>query len=611
MPVYPQLENKLASLPPQSGVYLLKDAKDQILYIGKAKSLRNRVRSYFQASADHPVKTRLVVSKTEDFDYIITDTEKEALILENNLIKKHKPRYNVNLKDDKTYPYLKLSVAEEYPCLSIVRKVEKDNALYFGPFASANAVRETLQIIHRLFPLRKCSQRTFRKRSRPCINFQLKRCLAPCCHDVKRKDYDRVVKKVLLFLRGQDRELVSYLNAEMEEASENLNFEKAALIRDQIQAVHQTLEKQKIVSTRFIDQDIVSYFRKDSFVEVLILFIRQGRMVGNQSFPFRRVTLEDEEVIGSFVTQFYRGEKFIPREIIVPFRLENQVTIEEWLTEKRGKKTKIIVPQRGVRKNLLQMAAENARQVWENRHSEEEKILRTLEAMRQRFRLRQNPHAIECFDISNLFGNEAVGSMVRFENGEPVKQKYRRYKIKTVNQADDYGMMQEIIKRRLSRGRKEQSLPNLIVVDGGKGQLGVACHTLKALGIEDVDVIGLAKSRFQDQNRTPEKIFIPGQKDPLILTKHHSVLHLLQRIRDESHRFAIAYHRKLRQKKQTESVLDDIPGIGPTKKQYLLKHFGSLKRIRSASLEEVLAVPSISKTNAQDIVDFFHNRVVV
>jgi excinuclease ABC subunit C len=608
MAVHPQLENKLASLPAQSGVYLLKDAKDRILYIGKAKSLRPRVRSYFQASADHPVKTRLIVAKTVNLDYVITDTEKEALILENNLIKKHKPRYNVNLKDDKTYPYLKLTVAEEYPRLSIVRKVEKDKALYFGPFASAHAVRETLQIIYRLFPIRKCSQRTFRKRLRPCINFQLKRCLAPCCHDVEKQEYDRVVKKVLLFLRGQNRELVSYLTAEMEGESKNLDFERAALIRDQIQAVEKTLERQKIVSTRLIDQDIVSYFRKDSLVEVFIFFIRQGRMVGNQSFSFRRVTLEDEEVIGSFIAQFYRTGKFIPGEIIIPLRLDNQVTIEEWLTEKKGRKTKIIVPQRGDRKDLLHMAADNARQVWENRHSEEEKALRTLEAMRQRLRLRQNPHTIECFDISNLFGNEAVGSMVRFENGEPVKQKYRRYKIKTVKHADDYGMMYEIVKRRLTRGLKDQTLPDLLVVDGGKGQLGVACQAMRELGVEDIDAIGLAKSRFQDLTRTPEKVFLPGQKDPLILTKHHSVLHLLQRVRDESHRFAIAYHRKLRQKKQTESVLDGIPGIGPRKKQNLLKHFGGLKKIQSASQEDLLAVSSISKTNARDILAFFHNH---
>ena len=608
MAVHLQLENKLASLPAQSGVYLLKDEKDHILYIGKAKNLRHRVRSYFQTSADHPLKTRLIVSKTVSFDYIITDTEKEALILENNLIKKHKPRYNVNLKDDKTYPYLKFTVAEIYPRLSIVRRVEKDNALYFGPFPSAHAVRETLQIIYRLFPIRKCSQRTFRKRSRPCINFQLKRCLAPCVHEVEKQAYDRLVKKVLFFLRGQDRELVSYLTAEMEAESKNLNFERAALIRDQIQAVQKTLEKQKIVSIRLIDQDIISYFRKDFLVEVFIFFIRQGRMVGSQSFPFRRVTLEDEEVIGSFITQFYGTGKFIPGEIIIPLRLDNQATIEEWLTEKKGKRTRIIVPQRGDRKNLLQMAAENARQVWENRHSQEERALRTLEAMGQRFRLRQNPHTIECFDISNLFGNEAVGSMVRFENGEPVKQKYRRYKIKTVNHADDYGMMYEIIKRRLGRGLQDQTLPDLLVVDGGKGQLGVACQAMRELGIEDVDAIGLAKSRYQDLTRTPEKVFLPGQKDPLILTKHHSVLHLLQRIRDESHRFAIAYHRKLRQKKQTESVLDSIPGIGPIKKQNLLKHFGSLKKIQSTRQEDLLSVPSISKTNARDIFTFFHNH---
>jgi len=425
---------------------------------------------------------------------------------------------------------------------------------------------------------------------------------------VEKQTYDPLVNKILLFLRSQDRELIAFLAAEMEEASKNLDFEKAALIRDQILSVRKTLEKQKIVSTRHIDQDVIGYLRKDAVMEVFILFIRQGRMVGSQSFPLRRITLEDEEVIESFVTQFYGTGKFIPSEILVPLALDNQAAIEEWLTEKKGKRTEIIVPQRGDRKSLILMASENARQSWENRHSQQERTFRTLEAMRQRFRLRRTPRTIECVDVSNLLGNEAVGSLVRFENGEPTKQKYRRYQIKTVNHADDYGMMYEIIKRRLVRGLKDRTLPNLLVVDGGKGQLGVACQAMKELGIENVDVIGLAKSRFQDRMRTPEKVFVPGQKDPLILTRHHSMLHLLQKIRDESHRFAIAYHRKLRQKKQTESVLDSIPSIGPIKKQQLLKCLGSLKKIQRASLEDLMSVPSISETNARNVFAFFQNR---
>jgi excinuclease ABC subunit C len=601
-----ELEEKLSSLPAKPGVYLMKNEEGEILYVGKAKSLHHRVKSYFQTSADHPVKTRLLVSKTADFEYITTDTEKEALILENNLIKKYKPRYNVNLKDDKTYPYLKFTIKEEYPRLFVVRRVEKDNSLYFGPFASANAVRETLQIIHKTFPIRKCAQRIFRKRTRPCINFQLRRCLAPCCYDVDKQEYDQIVKKVLFFLRGQDQKLIAQLTKEMEAESKILNFERAAIIRDQIQAIQKTLEKQKVVSTHLIDRDIISYFFKDFIMEVFILFIRQGRIVGSQSFTFRQLKLEDEEVISSFLAQFYRNGKFIPDEIIVPFKIDNQAVIEEWLSEKKGKKVKIITPQKGERKNLLCMATENARFMWENRYSREEQVLHTLEDMEQRFRLRRKPKNIECFDVSNLFGDQAVGSLVRFENGEPVKQKYRRYKIKTISQANDYGMMYEIIKRRLSQGIQDRDLPDLLVIDGGKGQLQVAREVMKELGIEEIDVIALAKSHPDGVKRSPEKIFLPNHKDPLILAKNHSILQLLQKIRDESHRFAVAYHRKLRQKKQTQSILDNIPGIGPIKKKNLINQFGSLERIKAASEAELSSVPSVSKTDAKKIFNFFH-----
>ncbi|WAC08480.1 MAG: excinuclease ABC subunit UvrC [Thermodesulfobacteriota bacterium] len=599
------MEDKLASLPAQPGVYLMKDRAGTVLYVGKAISLRSRVRSYFQAGADQPIKTQVLVSKVADLDYLITATEKEALILESNLIKKHKPRYNVNLKDDKHFLYLKFTIKEDYPRLIFVRRVEKDNSLYFGPYASANAVRETIQIIHRLFPIRKCSQRIFKNRIRPCINFQLKRCLAPCCYKVDQEEYNKIVKKVLLFLRGQDRDLITQLIAEMNEESKNLNFERAALIRDEIKAIEKTLEKQKIVSTRFIDQDVISYFRKGILFEIFILFIRQGRMVGNQSFSFRKVELEDEEVISSFLTQFYGEGKYIPDEVIIPLRLENQNLIEEYFSERKGKKIKIIFPHQGDRKNLLTMAFDNAKLMLENREAQSEKINRAMKKIKESLRLQREPRIIECFDISNLFGKEAVGSMVRFEEGEPLKQKYRHYKIKTVDQADDYGMMYEVIKRRLTRGPEEQDLPDLLIVDGGKGQLQVAGQVMKELGIT-IDTIGLAKGKLQDFTKGPEKVFLPGRKDPLILSKHSSALHLLQRIRDEAHRFAITFHRKLRAKKQTASPLDSIPGIGPKKKKNLLIYFGSIKKIQHAEKEEISQAPSITAKDAENIYNFFH-----
>jgi len=607
METFSLLEDKLASLPAQPGVYLMKDEAGTVLYVGKAISLRSRVRSYFQASADHPIKTKALVSKLADFDYIITATEKEALILESNLIKKHKPRYNVNLKDDKHFLYLKFTIKEDYPRLIFVRRVEKDDALYFGPYASASAVRETLQIINRLFPIRKCSQLILKNRTRPCIHFQLKQCVAPCCQEIDREEYNKTVKKVLLLLRGQDRELIPQLTAEMNEESKNLNFERAALIRDEIKAIEKTLEKQKIVSTRFIDQDVISYVRKDLRIEVFILFIRQGRMVGNQSFSFRKVELDDEEVISSFITQFYREGKYIPDEVIIPLRLEKQKLIEEYFAEKKGKKVDLIFSQRGDRKDLLTMAFENARFMLEHRDSQAEIVHRTLKKIKESFRLQKYPRIIECFDISNLFGKEAAGSMVRFEEGEPINQKYRHYKIRTVEQADDYRMMHEIIKRRLERGLEEKDLPDLIIVDGGKGQLQVARQAMKELGIaHDIDAIGLAKGRFQDFAKGPEKVFLPDRKDPLILPKHSSALHLFQRIRDEAHRFAITFHRKLRAKKQTASPLDDIPGVGPKKKKNLLIHFGSLKEIEKAGVEELLQAPSISRKDAKNIYNYFY-----
>lgn len=584
----------------------MKDKTGAILYVGKAKSLRHRVRSYFQPGTDLSPKTRLLVSKIADVEYLITDTEKEALILESTLIKKNKPRYNATLKDDKQYPYLRLSVKERYPRLLIVRRVERDGALYFGPYANAQAVRETLQVIHKIFPIRTCSDQSFGRRDRPCINFQLKRCLAPCHDKTVKEAYRKIVADILLFLRGYDRELLRRLTTEMGAAAQELDFEKAAHVRDQIGAIQKTLEKQKIVSARLIDQDIIAYFHKNDAMEVFLLFVRRGRITGNRSFSFRHLAAEDGEAMESFISQYYGGDQFIPDEIITSLELENRHTVEDWLSEKRGKRVRLVAPRRGNRSQVLRMAGENAQAAWENRHSGEETLRRTLGIMRTQFHLSREPRTIECFDISNLMGKEAVGSMVRFENGNPAKQKYRHYKIKTIKQANDYGMMYEVLQRRLAKGLAEENLPDLIVVDGGKGQLQVACRTIRELGIHNLDAIGLAKSRFQGSKRTPEKIFLPDHKGPLIVARDYPVLHLLQHIRDESHRFALAYHRKLRQKEATRSILDAVPGIGPAKKKSLLNHFGSLKKVQTAGIEELASVPTVSRADAQNIFDLFH-----
>ncbi|MCX8012580.1 MAG: excinuclease ABC subunit UvrC, partial [Desulfobacterota bacterium] len=406
-------------------------------------------------------------------------------------------------------------------------------------------------------------------------------------------------------LRGQSQELICQLTTEMEEASQNLNFERAAWLRDMIRAIQTTLEKQKIVFTQTIDQDVIGYIRNGFQIMIFILFIRQGRMVGNQSFYFRKVELADAEAIASFISQFYGEGRFIPDEVIIPFWIENQNLMEEYLSEKKGGKVILIFPKRGKRKGLLNMAIENARFSLESQKSENYILMQVKEV----FRLQKEPRIIECFDISNLFGGEAVGSRVRFEDGEPVKAKYRCYRIKSVDKIDDFGMMDEIIRRCLQRGIEEQDLPDLIIVDGGKGQLQAARRVMKELGIEgQIDLIGLAKGKLSDGLKGPEKIFLVDRKDPLILSRSNPVLHFLQRIRDESHRVAITLHRKLRQKKQTESPLDGISGIGPVKKKNLLKYLGSLKRIRQAKPEELCRVPSITQKDVINIYNFFHQK---
>ncbi|HQO77053.1 MAG TPA: excinuclease ABC subunit UvrC, partial [Thermodesulfobacteriota bacterium] len=534
-----QLENKLSSLPIRSGVYLMKDEKEEVIYVGKAKSLRHRVRSYFQNGADKTPKTLILVSKIVDVDYIVTNTEKEALILESNLIKQYQPRYNVSLKDDKSYPYIRFSVQEEYPRLCFTRQVEKDGALYFGPYVSAYAVREMLHILHRLFPLRHCEDSKFYHRTRPCMNSQLRRCLAPCCREVDRDEYQAIVQRVLLLLRGQDEELMAYLNREMERAAEALNYEKAAMIRDQMHAITDLLERQKIVSPTGLDQDVIGYYRQDTQVEFFVLFIRQGRMVGNQSFLLRQMTQDDEEVVSSFLMQYYREGRFIPHEVLIPLVIEDQKMIEEWLCEQKGKKVQVLHPQRAERKDLLCMANENAQITWENRRSKEERTRRTLEEMSRRLHLRTVPRAIECFDISNLFGTHSVASMVAAVDGQPDRRLYRRFRIRTVQGADDPRSIAEVIDRRYARVRDEgRPLPGLILIDGGVTQLRAAREALARLGLGQIPAVGLAKEM--------EEIVLDDGRPPLMLPRDSDALHVLTRLRDEAHRFAIDYHRRLR-----------------------------------------------------------------
>ena len=604
------IEKKVQVLPESPGVYLLKDSKGTIIYIGKAKSLRNRVRSYSQRVDERDIKTRTLISKIADLDYLVTESEKEALILENNLIKKYKPRYNVKIKDDKNYPYLRLTIDEPCPRLMIVRRIKRDGSLYFGPYPSALAVRNTLKLIYKLFPLRSCKDVKFRNRTRPCINCQMDRCLAPCVGKVDAHTYGVIVREVRLFLEGKDHELIRILKGKMKEKSDRLDFEGAARIRDQIQSIEKVIEKQHIVSKGFLDQDVIGFHRNGG-VGVQTLFVRNGMLMGGRFFSLSHQKWPDEEIISSFINQFYGEGKFIPQEILLPFSIQDHELIEQWLTEKKGSRVRLMVPKRGDRLHLVRMAMDNAEKVLLSKTQLEidpENILRELQ---EKLRLNRFPRRIEAFDISDIKGGFAVGSMVVFEGGEPLKSRYRHFRVKSILGADDYGKMYEILTRRYQRALQEGDSPDLLMVDGGKGQMNVALGVLKELGIDGVDVIGLAKDRVQKGHsptleRKGERIFLPRRKEPISLRKTSPALHLLQHIRDESHRVAITYHKNLKHMGDFHSLLDEIPGIGRERKKQLLRHFKSVDKIGEASIEELESIPKMNRKVAQQVFSFFH-----
>jgi excinuclease ABC subunit C len=560
------LEEQIHNLPTTPGVYLMKDQAGSVLYVGKAKNLRNRVRTYFDKSADTRYSLRFFVPKIQQVESLLTDTEKEALILENTLIKKFKPRYNINFKDDKTYFSLKFNVPDDFPRLTLVRKIKKDGARYFGPFASGTAVKETLRVLHQVFPLRTCRDANFRNRSRPCLNFQIKKCLGPCCGLISREKYAHLVQEVVLFLEGKNSQLIKLLRERMLKASEDLHFEEAARIRDQVQAIAQTLEKQKAVTHHHPDQDVFAFHRQGNAWEFQILFFRRGLLVGNKSFHFSRLNLPEEEALSALVRQYYAEEPSIPKEVLLPLNIEDRDLIKDWLSEKKGGKVEVLFPRRGQKKDLIAMARKNAENALQKKFSEKETLELTLRELQGKLRLRKLPRRVECFDISNLFGTLAVGSMVTFENGRADRSAYRHYKIHAPSLPDDYGMMFEVLRRRYAKVKEEGSGPDLLVVDGGKGQLNVALAVLSELGLADMAVIGLAKEKEGGlkipEGKTADRIYLPQIKDPILLPAHSVSLRYLQKIRDEAHRFAITYHRKLRGKYGLQTILDEIPGIG-------------------------------------------------
>jgi excinuclease ABC subunit C len=594
------LQTQADALPQFPGVYLFKDPKGAILYVGKAKDLRKRVRTYFQGR-EQDIKTSIMLAKVAQLDHIATHTEKEALILEDTLIKEHHPRYNIQLRDDKRYPLLRLSIQERFPRLSVVRRTREDSALYFGPFPAATSMRETLRVIHKAFPLRRCSAAQFAHRSRPCLNFQMNRCLAPCCNEVSEEEYNRIVEEVRLFLEGKSDLLAEELRKRMDQEAAALRFEEAARIRDRLAALERITERQKVIAPDSSHRDAVGMARQGGKIGIQLLFIRGGRLLGGRFFAIKDAGLPDQEVLSTFLHQFYKEGQFIPQEILVPFSLEDTPVLEEVLGEQGKKRLRVHHPRKGGQRNdLVQMAEENAGDKLSGQLKGED----ALQEMQKRFSLAHIPARIEGFDISNLGGGLAVGSQVVFEEGEPAKARYRRYRIKTVQGMDDYAMLYEVLMRRMRRGKEEGDLPDLILIDGGKGQLNVALEVLKALKIEGVDAMSIAKKWRPEEE---EKVFLPHKKEGIPLRSSSPASLLLQRVRDEAHRFAIAYHTRLRSKAGLSSVLDDIPGIGEERRRSLLKHLGGIEEIMQATPEELAEAPGMNSALAQQLWEHLHS----
>jgi excinuclease ABC subunit C len=601
----PGIRDKLSKVSSKPGVYLMKDANGKVIYVGKAGCLKKRLASYFLRSGNRAwqmdLKTQMLIRNISDVETIIAGSEKEALILESNLIKRYRPRYNVILKDGKRYPSLRLDIKNPYPNLTIVRKTEKNNGLYFGPFASSAAVRKTLQVIHKTFKLRKCHTKEFNRRSRPCLNYQMALCLAPCCLDVDKKIYDDIIKEVVLFLKGKTPDLIRKIKQEMISASDKQDYEKAAILRDKMFALQQTLEKQVAVSNDFIDRDVLGLARSGDNSLFTILFVRSGFLIGTRDFKFSEIMSTDIEMFGTFIRQYYDETRFIPKEILVPASLEDAVLMEELLGKIKGEKVRILSPKRGEKVRLVKMAYQNAKNNLRELLTEASKDTQLLIRLRQRLKMDKIPWRIECFDNSSISGKDAVSGMVVFEKGKPNKSLYRKYRIKTELAQDDCACMAEVLQRRYGKGKTSEPYPDILMVDGGKGQLNTAFSVIQALGLDkDIQLISIAK-KIDKKSETQDKIYKAGRVNPVNFSREGDLLLFLERIRDEAHRFAVSFHRKRRSKTFMHSSFDAIPGIGEQRKKMLLKHFKSIKMIRKASLEELSALPGISDKLAEAI----------
>jgi len=598
------LDDKLARLPDRPGVYLYRDAKAQVIYVGKAASLKSRVRSYFQESRAPDPKTDALVRQIADLEYIVTDNELEAMMLEANLVRKHRPRYNIILRDDKHYPFLRLTTDEAFPRLLVARRVRNDGSTYFGPFYPATAMRETLRLTRQLFPLRTCSITIDGRLERPCIQYAIHRCNAPCTGWETQEGYGQTVRDVKRFLEGKDDDLARRLTDEMETAATEEKFERAAVLRDQIQSLNKVRERQKIISTEEVDQDVIGVVRQGSDACVELFFVRKGRLVGQEAFFFDKVSgWSDGEILSAFVRQFY-GKAVVPApELLLSEAIPEPELVTEWLSGLAGQRVMLSTPQRGSRREFVAMAEANAAIALQNHLlSRDDRQQYVLEELRRALSLPGAPNRIEGYDISNIQGTEQVGSMVVWENGDLKKDDYKRFRIRTVAGADDFASLREVLTRRFAKALEQGSvLPDLVLIDGGRGQLNVGLSVLQELGLDWLPVIGLAKQQ--------EEVYVGESPQPLALDPTSPALHTLQRIRDEAHRFAITYHKKLRDRRTIQSVLDAIPGIGPTIRTSLLKTLGSARRVREASVAELAAVPKVTPKLAQRIHDHFHATV--
>jgi excinuclease ABC subunit C len=612
-PLFPE---RLAAVPLKPGIYMMRGENGETLYVGKSSSLRNRLRSYFSAPGKLTGKTYDLVQRVHDFEYIVTESEQEALLLENSLIKKHQPKYNARLKDDKTYPYIKVDLAEDFPRVYVTRRTANDGARYFGPFASAGSVRKTLDLLNRLFPYRTCTKAITGTDDRPCLEYHIKRCVAPCTGYASKDEYHDVIEQVVMFLDGTTREVVREIKTAMGGASESLEFERAAALRDRLRAIERVYEGQKVVGMggENLDAMAVSQGHDEAWVEVF--FIRQGNLVGRDHFIMQGTRDDsDAEVLRQFAQQFYDSASYIPRTVLTPVALEDAAVLEQWLSERREGPVSFLKPQRGDKRRLIEMVSENAAQGLEQlkiKWLSNDSLMQTaMSELEEELSLPRTPHRIECYDISHIQGTNVVASMSVFVDGKPKTSDYRRFRMKETQNNDDFSSMREVLTRRFKRlaqaeeAREEGDeseagsfgeTPDLVLIDGGKGQLGAALETMLQLGVVDVPLASLAKRE--------EEIFLPDSPDPVLLPRNSQALFLVQRARDEAHRFAVTYHRNLRSKQSTQSALDLVPGIGPKRKRDLVRKFGSVKGIREASVEQLASTPGMTVKLAEKIKEY-------